>query len=82
MRRRSWRARYDSLGGYAALHRLPCAGHEDTGTGLECGDDHGAPGTTRTYDPQLRKLMLYPTELRARGVATGSLNGLQRGRAI
>jgi hypothetical protein len=27
----------------------------------------GAPGTTRTFDPQLRKLMLYPTELRARG---------------
>jgi hypothetical protein len=26
----------------------------------------GAPGTTRTCDPQLRKLMLYPTELRAR----------------
>ena len=28
---------------------------------------YGAPGTTRTYDPQLRKLMLYPTELRALG---------------
>ena len=26
----------------------------------------GAPGTTRTYDPQVRSLMLYPTELRAR----------------
>ncbi len=25
----------------------------------------GALGTTRTCDPQLRKLMLYPTELRA-----------------
>ena len=25
----------------------------------------GAPGTTRTCDPQLRKLVLYPTELRA-----------------
>ena len=25
----------------------------------------GAPGTTRTYDPQIRNLMLYPTELRA-----------------
>ena len=24
----------------------------------------GAPGTIRTYDLQLRKLMLYPTELR------------------
>ena len=26
---------------------------------------HGAPGTTRTCDPQFRKLVLYPTELRA-----------------
>ena len=25
----------------------------------------GAPGTTRTCDPQFRKLVLYPTELRA-----------------
>ena len=28
----------------------------------------GAPGTTRTCDPQVRSLVLYPTELRARGV--------------
>src|SRR5205823_4826459 len=27
----------------------------------------GAPGGNRTPDPQLRRLMLYPTELRARG---------------
>ena len=27
----------------------------------------GAPGETRTPDPQVRSLMLYPTELRARG---------------
>ena len=26
----------------------------------------GAPGWNRTNDPQLRRLMLYPTELRAR----------------
>ena len=26
---------------------------------------HGAPGTTRTCDPRLRKPMLYPSELRA-----------------
>jgi hypothetical protein len=26
----------------------------------------GAPGWNRTSDPQLRRLMLYPTELRAR----------------
>ena len=29
---------------------------------------NGAPGTTRTYDPRLRKPMLYPTELRARRI--------------
>ncbi len=28
--------------------------------------DAGAPGWNRTSDPQLRRLMLYPTELRAR----------------
>src|SRR2546428_13440633 len=27
---------------------------------------NGAPGGNRTPDPQLRRLMLYPTELRAR----------------
>ena len=27
---------------------------------------YGAPGWNRTSDPQLRRLMLYPTELRAR----------------
>ena len=26
------------------------------------------PGWTRTNDPQLRRLMLYPTELRAHGI--------------
>lgn len=26
---------------------------------------YGAPGWNRTSDPQLRRLMLYPTELRA-----------------
>ena len=33
-----------------------------------CGIDsfYGAPGWNRTNDPQLRRLMLYPTELRAR----------------
>lgn len=33
---------------------------------LNSASENGAPGTTRTYDPQLRKLVLYPTELRAR----------------
>jgi hypothetical protein len=49
------------------LHRLPYPCHQNSGAGLQWRDHHGAPGTTRTYDPQLRKLMLYPTELRARG---------------
>src|SRR5258705_407360 len=30
-----------------------------------------APGWTRTTDPQLRRLLLYPTELRARGESVG-----------
>jgi hypothetical protein len=33
----------------------------------------GAPGTIRTSDPQIRSLMLYPAELRAR-------TALRRGR--
>src|SRR6059058_5620610 len=28
--------------------------------------ENGAPGTIRTSDPQIRSLMLYPAELRAR----------------
>ena len=31
----------------------------------------GAPGTIRTSDPQIRSLMLYPAELRARGHGDG-----------
>jgi hypothetical protein len=35
--------------------------------GLECPVfGNGAPGTIRTSDPQIRSLMLYPAELRAR----------------
>jgi hypothetical protein len=29
-------------------------------------EENGAPGTIRTSDPQIRSLMLYPAELRAR----------------
>jgi hypothetical protein len=29
------------------------------------GFPNGAPGANRTHDPQLRRLLLYPTELRA-----------------
>ena len=32
---------------------------------------YGAPGTIRTSDPQIRSLMLYPAELRARLAANG-----------
>ena len=35
--------------------------HLDTYKGI------GALETTRTFDPQLRRLLLYPTELRAHG---------------
>jgi hypothetical protein len=33
----------------------------------KCLRKNGAPGTIRTSDPQIRSLMLYPAELRARG---------------
>lgn len=35
-------------------------------SGLDKGSD-GAPGRIRTYDLKLRRLVLYPTELRAPG---------------
>ncbi len=31
--------------------------------------ENGAPGEIRTHDPQIRNLVLYPTELRARYLA-------------
>ena len=33
---------------------------------LRISEEFGAPGTIRTSDPQIRSLMLYPAELRAR----------------
>ncbi len=33
---------------------------------LNCHGRNGAPGAIRTPDPQIRSLMLYPAELRAR----------------
>jgi hypothetical protein len=33
---------------------------------LKTKEKNGAPGTIRTSDPQIRSLMLYPAELRAR----------------
>jgi hypothetical protein len=33
---------------------------------MPVNDMDGAPGTIRTSDPQIRSLMLYPAELRAR----------------
>ncbi len=44
----------------------------------------GAPGTTRTCGPQLRKLVLYPTELRAHeaffGLVVAESSAALRGR--
>jgi hypothetical protein len=37
-----------------------------TGSGREALGTAGAPGRIRTCDPKLRRLVLYPTELRAR----------------
>ena len=37
---------------------------------------NGAPGWNRTSDPQLRRLMLYPTELRARAEETSPVYAL------
>jgi hypothetical protein len=33
---------------------------------MSINDVDGAPGTIRTSDPQIRSLVLYPAELRAR----------------
>ena len=38
----------------------------DTAGTAHLKEDSGAPGRTRTANPQLRRLMLYPIELRAR----------------
>ena len=37
-----------------------------TGLVFDFSEEIGAPGTIRTSDPQIRSLMLYPAELRAR----------------
>ena len=41
----------------------------------------GAPGTTRTYDQQIRSLRLYPAELRARDLSSSEVkkNGVSEG---
>ena len=39
-------------------------GHHPLFGCLENNEDFGAPDRSRTYDPQYRKLMLYPAELR------------------
>ena len=40
-------------------------------------DNTGAPGRTRTCDPRLRRPVLYPTELRARGfIVAASTDGI------
>ena len=35
---------------------------------FRAGVDDGAPGTTRTCDPLIRSQVLYPAELRVRGL--------------
>ena len=39
---------------------------------------NGALGKIRTPDPQIRSLVLYPAELRARRMANGALSPCQR----
>ena len=49
---------------------------------IRCANGCGAPDRIRTCDPQLRKLMLYPSELRAHEInyqlAIGNYGKLQR----
>ena len=72
--------------GMAAIYRpikpIARSGEWDTGRQyslkgqgavLKRPEENGAPGTIRTSDPQIRSLMLYPAELRAR-------TALRRGR--
>src|SRR5215813_11894394 len=57
---------------YAAFHRFPYAsrsnflGNSDTPNRVQVIYFIGALGEIRTPDPQIRSLMLYPAELRAR----------------
>ena len=48
------------------------------GTGELSGGGTSAPGRIRTSDQQLRRLLLYPPELRARGGAATTYYAAQR----
>jgi hypothetical protein len=50
------------------------------GRALRTEERLGAPGETRTPDPQVRSLMLYPTELRAHREPTAAIV-TERGRS-
>ncbi len=56
-------------------HRAPCCRQREEASPRNTAKGHGkngAPGGTRTPDPQVRSLMLYPAELPARvGLAAG-----------
>ena len=56
----------------------------DFAAGEECEEPgiNNAPGRTRTCDPQLRRLLLYPTELRERAARGGDVIMHASGRAI
>ena len=59
-----------TLGRRIAVHefdtRLERTTSHAGGAGCVSILENGAPGTIRTSDPQIRSLMLYPAELRAR----------------
>ena len=59
---------HDNRNHNPGLYRLSYVHHElaDT-TEITAHQSYGVPGGIRTPDPQLRRLMLYPTELRALG---------------
>ena len=46
--------------------RRPAAEHRAPEDECPLGSEFGAPGWTRTSGPELRRLVLYPPELRAR----------------
>ena len=59
---------------FAAAFRGACAPWQRQGPlDLAGGEEGGDPGWIRTSDPQLRRLMLYPAELRDRFKAESSL---------
>ena len=50
--------------GVAARVRIRLAHRDDWRWGIQAKQQGGAPGRTRTSNPQIRSLVLYPIELR------------------